>query len=129
MPAAVRSVAVQLVVHVFGVRGCTAVGLVPCLPIGVVVAAAAFGARSMTRGKGDGLVEEEQMSVMIRLPLPGLTTLELKHAGDPGLALMAADNVAGAGAFMQSTTVARPRAATRNRDNVAARCDAVACGR
>src|ERR1700744_4127472 len=114
MPAAVRSLAVQVVGHAFGVRGCTAVRLVPCLSIGVVVAAAAFGTRSMTRGKGDGLVEKEQMSVMIRCHMPGMTTFELQYTRDPGLALMVADNVAGARALMQSTSIAHPRAATCN---------------
>src|ERR1700736_2779039 len=96
----VGSLVVQLVVHGLGVCGCVTMGLAPRPPVGVVVTAPAFGTRPMTGGKGDCFVEKEQLGVVIRRPLGRAATLELQRARDPGLCLMAADDVAGAPGFV-----------------------------
>jgi len=96
----ISSLAVQLVVHILGVRCCAAVGLAPRLPVGVVVVAAAFGAWAVTGGQRHGLVEKEQLGVVIGRPLRGMATLEFQQAGDPGFRLMVTHDVAGTATFV-----------------------------
>src|SRR3984957_15218978 len=83
----------------------------------------------MTGGECDGLVEKEQLGVVIGCPLFRVTASELQDAGDPGLAPRVPDDVAGTASFVQSPPIAQPCSAAPARDDVAAGRDPVACGR
>jgi len=87
-------------------------------PVGVVVRAPAQGAGSMPGRQRHRLVVEEQDREMSRLPLRQSPVLVPQRADDPQRTAMEAHDV---GAFVQDAAVAEPRAAKRDRDDVAER--------
>ena len=117
--------AVQLPIHQPRRRDTDLEPLGPSEPVRVVAVAATFRARTMSSGKGDGLVMEVEVGVVMRLPLLMPAAAGLERAGDPEVARVKADDLP---ARMNDAAVPRPGAAERDRLDVAHRRDAVAGG-
>ena len=113
--------AVQLCIHLLGIRHCATVGFGPQCPVSRVSAMSAFPARAVARGQGHSLVQKEQRRIAVGFPLRHAAASERQGTGDPSLVLMVAHDVTGTALPVQSPAIAHPGAAARNGDDPAVR--------
>ncbi|QUQ65974.1 hypothetical protein JJ691_36990 [Kutzneria sp. CA-103260] len=120
--AAEDAFTVQLAVHLRRRRSVPD-DIRPSVPIGQIAAMAAFAARAVAGGEGDGLVVEVEVGPAVGQPLLPPPTPELQGASDPQVAGVEADDVPAA---VDHATVAGPGPAQGKGLDVAGGGDAVA---